>query len=72
MNVEVTGKHAGQANKDAMYFSFHKFVGGVQTPGVLIAKKDLFKSHVPNGCGGGTVAFVTRNDHKYLTVTNYT
>ena len=29
--------------KDAVYFSMHKFVGGVQTPGILVAKKELFK-----------------------------
>lgn len=58
----------GLCAKDAMYFSMHKFVGGVQTPGVLIAKKALFESNpVPcNGGGGGSVFFVTENDHKYL------
>lgn len=33
--------------KDAMYFSGHKFVGGVQTPGILVAKKSLFKKSTP-------------------------
>ena len=34
----------------------HKFVGGVQTPGVLVAKKRLFKSsRPPNGAGGGSL-----------------
>lgn len=35
-------------------------------PGVLIAKKALFKNTAPNGCGGGTVFFVTRDTHRYL------
>ena len=53
--------------KDAIYFSMHKFVGGVQTPGILVAKKELFKNNVaPYESGGGSVFFVTENDHKYL------
>ncbi|KAK2725819.1 hypothetical protein QYM36_000332 [Artemia franciscana] len=52
--------------KDAIFFSMHKFVGGVQTPGVLVVKKQIMKNSVPNGLGGGTVFFVTRNDHRYL------
>lgn len=34
--------------------------------GILIAKKALFKNVAPNGCGGGTVFFVTRGNHRYL------
>ena len=44
----------------------HKFLGGVQTPGILVAKKKLFQNPVPVSCGGGTVSFVTNEDHKYL------
>ena len=45
----------------------HKFVGGVQTPGILIAKKALFVKNSPQfGGGGGAVFFVTNEDHKYL------
>ena len=42
-----------------MYFSMHKFVGGVASPGVLVAKKNLFRNPVPHQCGGGTVFFVS-------------
>ena len=59
-------KSLGSTHKDAMYFSLHKFVGGVQTSGVLVVKKSLLKNRVPNGAGGGTVFFVGRNSHKYL------
>ena len=45
--------------KDAVFISPHKFVGGVQTPGILIAKKSLFSNPVPSGCGGGSVFFVS-------------
>ncbi|RNA01602.1 hypothetical protein BpHYR1_038642 [Brachionus plicatilis] len=54
------------AHKDAIFLSVHKFVGGPQTPGILIAKKKLFVNRVPDGCGGGTVFYVTKNDHRYL------
>ena len=57
--------------KDAVFFSAHKFVGGVQTPGVLVAKKRLFngeRERPPNGAGGGAVFFVGREGHRYLQV----
>ncbi|KDR20201.1 hypothetical protein L798_05680, partial [Zootermopsis nevadensis] len=66
MNPFLPGVDERAVYKDAMFFSVHKFVGGVQTPGVLIAKKALFKNTAPNGCGGGTVFFVTRDSHRYL------
>ncbi|XP_068761466.1 probable cysteine desulfurase isoform X1 [Montipora capricornis] len=52
--------------KDAVFLSPHKFVGGPGTPGLLIAKRTLFRNPVPGGCGGGTVLFVTRDTHLYL------
>ena len=44
--------------KDAVYFSMHKFVGGVDSPGILVAKKQLLENHTPHSCGGGTIFFV--------------
>lgn len=67
VNPKVAGDVENLCAKDAVYFSMHKFVGGVQTPGVLIAKKELFKRKTPQfGGGGGSVFFVTEKDHKYL------
>ncbi|XP_071445541.1 uncharacterized protein [Hetaerina americana] len=66
MNPVIPGVEERSVYKDAMFFSVHKFIGGVQTPGVLIAKKALFKNSVPNGCGGGSVFFVSRDSHRYL------
>ena len=55
--------------KDAVFVSPHKFVGGVNTPGVLIAKKKLFDSSpTPSEGGGGSVFFVTDKGHRYLQV----
>ena len=42
---------------DAIYFSGHKFLGGPGTPGVLIFKKELYRNHVPDQPGGGTVSY---------------
>ncbi|XP_072173689.1 probable cysteine desulfurase [Diadema setosum] len=53
-------------SKDAVYLSPHKFVGGVGTPGILIAKKKLFVNAVPHSVGGGTVLYVTRETHHYV------
>ncbi len=54
------------AYKDAIFISPHKMIGGPGTPGVLVARKDLFKNRVPANPGGGTVAFVNPSDHRYL------
>ncbi|ELU07228.1 hypothetical protein CAPTEDRAFT_190152 [Capitella teleta] len=56
----------GNGYKDAVYFSPHKFIGGVGTPGVLVAKRTMFKNEIPGGCGGGTVVYVSREKHKYI------
>jgi selenocysteine lyase/cysteine desulfurase len=51
--------------KDAVFLSPHKFVGGPGTPGVLVAKRRLFRNRVPSTPGGGTVAYVTAQEHLY-------
>ncbi len=53
------------AFKDAVFLSPHKFVGGPGTPGVLVAKRALFRNRVPTVPGGGTVTFVSPKDHSY-------
>jgi selenocysteine lyase/cysteine desulfurase len=52
--------------KDAIFVSPHKFIGGPGANGVLVAKKRLFANAVPTNPGGGTVFFVTGDDHRYL------
>jgi selenocysteine lyase/cysteine desulfurase len=56
----------GLCSKDAVYFSMHKFIGGAQSPGLLVAKKELFANPAPHTQGGGTVFFVTDTDHRYV------
>jgi selenocysteine lyase/cysteine desulfurase len=54
------------AYKDAIFLSPHKFIGGPSTPGVLVARHELFANRVPDVPGGGTVAYVNTADHRYL------
>lgn len=51
--------------KDAVFISPHKFVGGPGSPGIMIAKKWMFRNQVPDRVGGGTVVYVTRETHAY-------
>lgn len=53
------------ANIDAAFVSPHKFPGGPGTPGLLIAKEKLFRNSVPVTVGGGTVQYVSPEDHVY-------
>jgi selenocysteine lyase/cysteine desulfurase len=54
--------------KDAIFFSTHKFIGGPGTPGILVVKKAIIKNDKPSLIGGGTVSFVTPEDHTFLPV----
>ncbi|WP_020524180.1 aminotransferase class V-fold PLP-dependent enzyme [Catelliglobosispora koreensis] len=53
------------AYKDAVVISPHKFVGGPDTPGVLVAKRHLFDRPVPVIPGGGTILFVSHERQSY-------
>ncbi len=55
-----------RAYKDAIFLSPHKFIGGPSTPGVLVARRELFTNRVPEVPGGGTVAYVNDAEHAYL------
>jgi selenocysteine lyase/cysteine desulfurase len=53
---------------DAIYFSFHKFLGGPGTPGVLIFNSKLYKNHIPDQPGGGTMLYSNPwKVHEYIT-----
>ncbi|CAN5658029.1 aminotransferase class V-fold PLP-dependent enzyme [soil metagenome] len=53
-------------HKDAIFLSPHKFIGGPQTPGVLVVRRELVRNAVPTAPGGGTVAFVDPTEHRYV------
>lgn len=44
---------------DAIFLSTHKFIGGPQASGVLVANRELFLSRIPVRPGGGTVDYVS-------------
>jgi selenocysteine lyase/cysteine desulfurase len=52
--------------KDAIFLSPHKLIGGPGTPGVLVARRELFRNTVPVVPGGGTVTYVNPTEHRYL------
>lgn len=66
MNMQDDAPGGDLAYKDAVFISPHKFIGGPGTPGVLVAKRALFANTVPSAPGGGTVAYVNTDDHRYL------
>jgi len=49
---------------DAIFLSPHKFVGGPQASGVLVAGRALFRDRAPVRPGGGTVDYVARLDRR--------
>jgi selenocysteine lyase/cysteine desulfurase len=55
------------ARKDAVFLAMHKFIGGPQAPGLLVANRRLFRSRVPVEPGGGTVVYTSPWDWKYTT-----
>lgn len=68
VDIEMTAPEGGDplAYKDALFLSPHKFIGGPSTPGLLVARRELFTNRVPVVPGGGTVAYVNPEDHAYL------
>eukprot|EP00914_Ancora_sagittata_P009330 GHVO01017868.1.p1 GENE.GHVO01017868.1~~GHVO01017868.1.p1 ORF type:complete len:1257 (+),score=230.36 GHVO01017868.1:342-3773(+) len=54
------------AKIDVAFFSPHKLLGGPQTPGILIIKKQMLNNRVPAHVGGGTVFYVTDNTQTYI------
>ena len=60
------GEDADLDYKDAIFLSPHKFIGGPGTPGVLVARRDLFHNTVPSVPGGGTVEYVNPLEHVYV------
>jgi selenocysteine lyase/cysteine desulfurase len=66
MNPTAATDQGSLAFKDALFISPHKFVGGPGTPGVLVVKRRLITNRVPTVPGGGTVSYVSPDEHSYL------
>ncbi len=65
MNMRDDEPDGDLVYKDAIFLSPHKFIGGPGTPGVLVVKRNLFRSDVPSAPGGGTVEYVNAIEHSY-------
>ncbi|AQQ67182.1 aminotransferase [Microbulbifer agarilyticus] len=69
VGIDMAGEQneSGDSSLDAVFISTHKFAGGPGTPGILVVKKHLLQNPIPAVPGGGTVLYVTPEDHRYLT-----
>lgn len=66
VDIDMAGDGSPGAYKDAVFISPHKLIGGPGTPGLLVARKELFRNKVPGVPGGGTVRYVNASMHEYL------
>ena len=66
VRIDMGDPDDGPGYLDAVFMSPHKLVGGPGTPGVLVARRELFANRVPVVPGGGTVSYVNPSDHEYL------
>jgi selenocysteine lyase/cysteine desulfurase len=66
IEMNMTDASGMAVHKDAIFLSPHKFIGGPSTPGLLVVKKALLTNRVPSEPGGGTVAYVNSEAHRYL------
>lgn len=58
MQGSAPGEHA-----DAIFLSTHKFIGGPECSGLLVARRELFRTRTPERPGGGTVDYVVGSGH---------
>jgi selenocysteine lyase/cysteine desulfurase len=66
VEIDMGSPTVGNEYLDAIFISPHKLIGGPGTPGLLVARRELFANRVPDVPGGGTVAFVNPSEHDYL------
>jgi len=66
VDIDMGSAADGDDYFDAIFVSPHKLIGGPGTPGLLVARRELFTNRVPDVPGGGTVAYVNATDHDYL------
>jgi selenocysteine lyase/cysteine desulfurase len=66
VEIDMNPLNEAATAMDAVFLSPHKFIGGPGTPGVLVLRRDLFTNSVPDVVGGGSVAYVNADDHRYV------
>ncbi len=67
VSIDMGSPTDGDGYLDGIFISPHKLIGGPGTPGLLVARRELFANRVPDVPGGGTVAYVNPREHDYLT-----
>lgn len=63
---DVDVREGSDAQIDVAMLSPHKFLGGPGSPGMLVFHRDLYGLRAPTTSGGGTVAYVTSEEHLFL------
>jgi selenocysteine lyase/cysteine desulfurase len=68
VGIDMSGSkdETGNTSLDAVFISPHKFIGGPGTPGILVVRDNILSNRVPAMPGGGTVVYVTPEDHRYI------
>ena len=67
LKIKLNDNYLKLCYKDGVFFSPHKFIGGPNTPGVLITNDRIYRNHLkPSQPGGGTVEFVFNEEIDYL------
>ncbi len=64
--VSIDMKPGEADGYDAIFISAHKFIGGPGTPGILVFDENMYALDAPTTAGGGTVAYVSSNRHRFL------
>ena len=64
--IDLHPKDDPALQKDAVFLSVHKFTGGPQSPGLLVANKHVFVTGAPAEPGGGTVLYTSPWEYRYL------
>eukprot|EP01026_Neomeris_dumetosa_P021002 TRINITY_DN1851_c0_g1_i13.p1 TRINITY_DN1851_c0_g1~~TRINITY_DN1851_c0_g1_i13.p1 ORF type:complete len:624 (+),score=59.54 TRINITY_DN1851_c0_g1_i13:114-1985(+) len=54
------------SNKDAIYLSPHKFIGGPGSSGILVLRRSVYNRVVPSVPAGGTVSYVSPRKHWFV------
>lgn len=66
--VEIKMRSGESDGYDAVFLSPHKFLGGPDSPGILLMNDALYRlrSSPPSTCGGGTVDYVNGFNKKVI------
>jgi selenocysteine lyase/cysteine desulfurase len=64
--IDLHPENNPEYQKDAVFLSIHKFTGGPQSPGLLVANSKVFSGRAPAEPGGGTVLYTSPWEYRYV------